>query len=40
MSFNQTSNGQKSTPFVIFQGKKESNINNEIHKFINDNNLI
>jgi hypothetical protein len=34
-----TSNGQKLTPFAIFQGKKESNINNEINKFINDNNL-
>jgi len=35
-----TSNGEKLTPFVIFQGKKESIINNEINKFIKGNKLI
>lgn len=34
-----TSNGEKLTPFVIFQGKKVSIINNEINKFIKDNKL-
>ena len=33
------SNGEKLKPFVIFQGKKESNINNELNKFTRDNNI-
>ena len=34
-----TSNGEKLTPFVIFQGKKDNIIKNDLNKFIKDNKL-